>query len=189
MANASVGASFRSSNATLEVVQAQLTGYLSAKRAAWPRFQFISDAELVDILSNTRDARATQAHIPQLFEGAASLKMEGSGSALDVVAMVSAAGEELALGRALKARGMPEGWLSNLETAMRTNLRNLTKQCFRAALCMTSPADRCTWALQNLNQIALLSFSLKWTAGALHSSTTMPRQRCVANFDPPRTIS
>ena len=111
LANPSAAASFRSSNATLEVVQAQLAGYLSGKRAAWPRFQFISDAELVDILSNTRDARATQAHIPQLFEGAAMLKLEGAGSSLEVVAMVSAAGEELQLHRTLKARGMPELWL------------------------------------------------------------------------------
>lgn len=111
LANASAAASFRSSNATLEVVQAQLAGYLSGKRAAWPRFQFISDAELVDILSNTRDARATQVHIPQLFEGAAKLHLEGSGSSLDVAAMVSAAGEELQLHRSMKARGPPELWL------------------------------------------------------------------------------
>lgn len=164
-----MGANVHQANRTLEVVQAQLTGYLSSKRAAWPRFQFISDAELVDILSNTRDASATQKHIPQLFEGATSLRLEGSGSAPDVIAMVSVTGEELQLGRALKARGVPEGWLSNLETAMRTHLRNAAKQGFRASLSMTSPADRCTWALQSLNQIALLSFNLQWTA-AVHSA-------------------
>ena len=47
---------------------------------------------------------------------------------------------------------------------MKTHLRNSLKQGFRAVLSSTSPADRCTWALQNLNQVSLLAFNLKWTA-------------------------
>jgi dynein heavy chain, axonemal len=105
-------AAVRAANRTLESVQAQLASYLAAKRAAFPRFHFISDAELVDLLSHMRDARAAQPHVPQLFEGAARLALAPAapaGATLDVTALISAEGESLLLGRAIKARGPPEG--------------------------------------------------------------------------------
>jgi dynein heavy chain, axonemal len=191
LANASMGISLRQANTTLEVVHSQLAGYLSSKRTAWPRFHFISDTELLDILSHTRDVRAVQKHIPQLFEGATSLNLQGSGSSLDVIAMVSASGEELQLGRALKARGMPEGWLSNLEAAMRTHLRNAAKQGFRATLSMTSSADFCAWSLKNLNQIALLSFNLQWTTDVHSALSGVSRANVTSDtaLQPPQKSS
>lgn len=188
LASASIGDSFRQANQTLEVVQAQLTAYLSSKRVAWPRFHFISDGELVDILSNaTRDVSTIQRHIPQLFEGASSLNLEGAGSGRDVVAMVSAAGEELQLTRPIKARGMPEGWLSSVEAAMRTHLCNAVKQSFRSVLAQTSPADRCTWIPQTLNQIALLSFNLQWTSDVNNALSVS--EASGAESDKPPSIS
>lgn len=118
----SILATFRAANATLDRIQAQLSSYLSAKRAAFPRFHFISDAELLDILSHTRDVRAVQPHVPQLFEGAARLELAQSTTTLDVVAMVSAEGEALQLGRPLKARGPPEGALRACLAAARWHL-------------------------------------------------------------------
>lgn len=99
----------RSSNETLEGIQARLEGYLLQKRRAFPRFHFISNPELLSVLSHTRDPSATQPHMRKLFEGAERLDLRGEGRTLDVLAMVSPQGECLPLGRTLKARGAPEG--------------------------------------------------------------------------------
>lgn len=67
---------------------------------------------------------------------------------------------------------------------MKTHLRNASKQGFRAVLSTTSPADRCTWVLQNLNQVALLGVNLKWTVDVLSAlsvadSATARQSQCT----------
>lgn len=101
----------RACNEALDGIQARLEGYLAQKRRAFPRFHFISNPELLSVLSHTRDPSATQPHMRKLFEGAERLDLRGEGRTLDVLAMVSAQRECLPLGKTLKARGAPEGVL------------------------------------------------------------------------------
>lgn len=103
--------SLRACNEALDGIQARLEGYLAQKRRAFPRFHFISNPELLSVLSHTRDPSATQPHMRKLFEGAERLDLRGEGRTLDVLAMVSAQHEHLPLGKTLKARGAPEGTL------------------------------------------------------------------------------
>ena len=50
-------------NTKLELVRKGLAGYLDAKRNAFPRFNFISDAELLEILANTTDPQRMYSRI------------------------------------------------------------------------------------------------------------------------------
>ena len=80
---------FQGCNQTLEKVKQSLADYLEIKRTAFPRFYFLSDDELLEILSQSKNPRAVQPHLQKCFDGIASLEFGEGQQAIDVIAMVS----------------------------------------------------------------------------------------------------
>ena len=67
---------FAMNQGDLALCEKALAEYLETKRLAFPRFYFVSSADLLDILSNGNNPTAVAKHLTKLFDSMAALKFE-----------------------------------------------------------------------------------------------------------------
>ncbi|XP_074661680.1 dynein axonemal heavy chain 6-like [Tubulanus polymorphus] len=179
---------FQNNNALLDQIQKCLEAYLESKRVVFPRFYFLSNDELLEILAQTRNPLAVQPHLRKCFDAIASLEFgiqaptssEGKatpdvaaaaaaaaagGDATpeiqytnDILAMISPEKEKVSLGKGLKARGNVEDWLCKVEDAMFKSLRNLVKEAKKDY----ERREREDWVVLHASQIVLTVSQMMW---------------------------
>lgn len=99
-------------------MQKGLNQYLETKRAAFARFYFLSNDELLEILSQTKDPRAVQPHLRKCFEAVFSLDFMDDQK---MVAMNSAETEKVPF----KEVRLVEGWMGVCRGAMTRGVEEL----------------------------------------------------------------
>ena len=121
---------FKKQNKLLDSIQKHLDNYLEQKRAGFPRFYFISDNELIEILAKSSSPPAVQVHARKCFEAVHQLEFGSDPKSMDVLSIVSPEGEKLSFeGKVVKARGNVEEWLKNTQNAMYETLSRDFKYC------------------------------------------------------------
>jgi len=150
----------------LEQITRCLEAYLEVKRVAFPRFYFLSNDELLEILAQTKNPHAVQPHLRKCFDAISRIEFgmkEGDkkGEKVqtnDILSMISPEGERVTFAKGLKARGSVEDWLSKMEEAM----FSAVKRCMKSAYVRYKIMDRVQWIFENPNQVVLTISQEAW---------------------------
>ncbi|XP_060645040.1 cytoplasmic dynein 2 heavy chain 1 [Drosophila nasuta] len=113
--------------------QQNLMSYITDKRNSFPRFYFLGDDDLLELLGQAaKDAEIIKRHIRKLFPGCHSLAIEQSptGKHYRILAVHSADGDELRLSQAVDMTGDIERWLNQLMLTMQETLRSQINECY-----------------------------------------------------------
>uniref|UniRef100_A0A9J2Q4R6 Cytoplasmic dynein 2 heavy chain 1 n=1 Tax=Ascaris lumbricoides TaxID=6252 RepID=A0A9J2Q4R6_ASCLU len=111
--------------------QRALNQFLEEKRSAFPRFYFLGDDDLLEILGQSTNPIVIQAHLKKLFQGINKVVFGEANQTL--VAIVSAHGERVQLSKPVRIVPQVEIWLQELSNEMKSTIRLLTIDCLRQA--------------------------------------------------------
>ncbi|KAJ3368393.1 Dynein heavy chain 1, axonemal [Kappamyces sp. JEL0680] len=161
--------SFRECNKLLELVAKGLSAYLESKRISFPRFFFLSDDELLQILSQTKDPTAVQPHLRKCFENIASIEF---GKDNLITAMFSGEGEKIPISDPFYPKGPVEDWLLKLEDNMRKSVRQVIKD----AIADYKNRTRTSWVVSWPGQAVLSGSQTYWTQEVTEALKEGPAQ-------------
>lgn len=154
-----LGQVLNESHAKLEEVQKGLNDYLEAKRGLFPRFYFLSNDELLEILSETKDPLKVQPHLKKCFEGIAELQFDEEKK---IHSMISGEGELVPFTRIIDpvaSKGNVEDWLKQVEDVMLKSV----KEVIEKALTDYMKKDRDKWVVSWQGQAVLAVSMMFWT--------------------------
>ncbi|XP_071325394.1 dynein axonemal heavy chain 11 isoform X2 [Trachinotus anak] len=146
----------------LALCEKALAEYLETKRFAFPRFYFISSADLLDILSKGSRPREVTVHLSKLFDNMSDLEFSQD-QQLDnpklVVGMYSKEREYVPFQTECCCYGPVEEWLTGLEESMKECVRGHLSE----AVSVYEDKPREQWILDFPAQVALTGSQIWWS--------------------------
>jgi dynein heavy chain 2 len=111
----------------LERCQKALAEFLEGKRGRFPRFYFIGDDDLLEILGQCKNPAVIQSHLKKLFQGI--FRVEFGEKDATLIAMCDIYGENVPLDIAVKISDQVEEWLVQLANRMVSSLQAMLLSC------------------------------------------------------------
>jgi dynein heavy chain 1 len=111
-------------------IQKALGDYLEKQRAAFSRFYFVGDEDLLEIIGNANEPAKMMQHLSKMFAGIAGVEI----SELTLSTMMSKDGEVVPFKHPIKldSKGVRD-WLAELEAEMKSTLSALLQMSMRGA--------------------------------------------------------
>ncbi|PSN61624.1 hypothetical protein BS50DRAFT_680599 [Corynespora cassiicola Philippines] len=114
----------------LNKIQKALGEYLERERVSFPRFYFVGDEDLLEIIGNSNDTLRIAKHLRKMFAGLSGLITDEDGV---ITGFTSKEGEEVILRKEISLVKTPRinEWLGALELNMKTTLAELTFEAYQ----------------------------------------------------------
>uniref|UniRef100_A0A8B9IAP8 Dynein axonemal heavy chain 9 n=1 Tax=Anser brachyrhynchus TaxID=132585 RepID=A0A8B9IAP8_9AVES len=146
----------------LSLCEKALAEYLDMKRLAFPRFYFISSADLLDILSNGTNPQLVQRHLSKLFDNLAKMKFQLDSEQKPTkigLGMYSREEEYVSFSEHCDCSGQVEVWLNHVLDSMRATVRDEMTEAVSAY----EEKPREQWLFDYPAQVALSCTQIWWT--------------------------
>nr|XP_020476144.1 LOW QUALITY PROTEIN: dynein heavy chain 2, axonemal [Monopterus albus] len=157
-------------NAKLEEIQKALDMYLETKRQIFPRFYFLSNDDVLEILGQSQNSEAMQPHLKKCFDNIRSLLIEKVGSCPRAIGMFSADEEYIRFSLSVLLDTPVEIWLCDVEEAMRMTLKYCLSDCLVALKRMLGQRDK--WVRDWPGQMLITASQIQWTAAVTKALIT-----------------
>ncbi|XP_034943575.1 dynein heavy chain 12, axonemal [Chelonus insularis] len=155
-------------NELLEKVNDGVINYLEKKRLFFPRFFFLSNDDMLEILSETKDPSKVQRHLKKCFEGIARLGINEND---EILSMISDDKEEINFQKIIctkDAKGCVERWLIQVEEQMIKSIKHEIMMSYYDYESTT----RARWVLMWPGQVVLCVSQIYWTAAVQNCFST-----------------
>ncbi|KAJ1798747.1 dynein heavy chain, partial [Coemansia sp. RSA 2399] len=170
----------------LSKIQKALGDYLERERASFPRFYFVGDEDLLEIIGNAKDVPRIQKHLRKMFAGLAFIQISDDGT--EILGMSSREGERIVFREPIVLKQFPKinDWLAAIEREMRLTLADLLGKAvsqLEAAISgsnIDAAAFR-SWVTDTPAQLVVLAKQVVWTRrvdeslAEANGGTTLPQ--------------
>ncbi|KAJ6782306.1 hypothetical protein PWT90_00629 [Aphanocladium album] len=151
----------------LNKIQKALGEYLEKERVSFPRFYFVGDEDLLEMIGNSNDTLRIAKHFKKMFAGLSGLIMDDE---TVISGFTSKEGEVVKLKKEISLAQTPRinDWLALLEGGMKTSLAELLSEAVDQYTPIFQSTDIDTAALREYmdvfpSQIVVLAAQAVWT--------------------------
>lgn len=153
----------------LTKIQKALGEYLEKERSSFPRFYFVGDEDLLEIIGNSKDVHRVMKHLKKMFAGISTLRLDEEETTLLGFACREA--EEVLFRSPIVLKDYPKinDWLARVESEMRLSLAYYLSETvdelrtFYKEAVNVSAADLLVWIERHPAQIVVLAMQIVWT--------------------------
>lgn len=167
----------REANMNLENVEKGLNQYMEAKRAIFPRFYFISNAQFLEILSQTKDVMKVKDNVNKIFEPIDHIQLVENQY---IAAIYSRLDEELKFEKNLRVVDVNvEAWMLNLEKETFTTVRRYMENSVKDY----EEKPRQEWVKYHPGQIVMAVNQIMWTREVEKNIKAKTLEKYIQEYD------
>ncbi|XP_069594120.1 cytoplasmic dynein 1 heavy chain 1 isoform X2 [Ranitomeya imitator] len=159
-------------------IQKALGEYLERERSSFPRFYFVGDEDLLEIIGNSKNVAKLQKHFKKMFAGVSSIILNEDSSV--VLGISSREGEEVIFKTPVSIIEHPKinEWLTLVEKEMRVTLAKLLAESVTeieifGKSSAIDPATYISWIDKYQAQLVVLSAQIAWSENVESALTSM----------------
>lgn len=165
----------------LNKIQKALGEYLERERSSFPRFYFVGDEDLLEIIGNSKDILRIMKHLKKMFAGISTVTLDDD--LTQILGMASREGEKVPFSTPILLKDFPKinDWLAKIESMMRLSLADLLTEAVKELQIFYGTSSKLeadklmNWMEKYPAQLVTLAVQVAWTSSVeLSLESTQP---------------